>query len=155
MIDNLLRRAAYLADKLFRQRRGDFRTMLWLTQHADGTVAQFETTCSAPEDIDDDAALAALRAELAADFEHDGVRAYACAYSARVTFVGVGCAPLATSGSIRRRAVVVEAHDRVSGLIGVHDIIADARPHLGMLQQSVRASGRFGGLLGCERGEAA
>jgi hypothetical protein len=150
MIDNLLRRAAYLADKLFRQRRGDFRTMLWLTQHADGTVAQFETTCSAPEGIDDDAALAALRAELAADFEHDGVRAYACAYSARVTFVGVGCAPLATSGSIRRRAVVVETHDGASSAVAVCDIIGGTRPRLGAPQQGARATGRFHGLLARE-----
>jgi hypothetical protein len=33
MTDRLMQRTSYLADKLFRQRRGELRTMLWLVQY--------------------------------------------------------------------------------------------------------------------------
>jgi hypothetical protein len=56
--------------------------------------SRFETTCSAPDEIDDATALAALCAEMRADFARDG-SAYAVAFTGQVTFVGVGCALLA------------------------------------------------------------
>jgi hypothetical protein len=149
MVEDLLRRCAYLAAKFFRQQR-DLRTMLWLAADADGTVTQFETVCSAPEHINDAAALAALRAEVAEDFARDRIVSYACAYSGQVTFIGAGCAPLAQPGSVRRRAIVIEAHDRTSSAVAVCDIIAGTRPRLGAPQRSERASGRFGGLLARE-----
>jgi hypothetical protein len=154
MVEDLLRRCAYLADKLFRRQR-DLRTMIWLAASADGKVSTFETSCIAPEEIDDDAALAALCAEMAADFAHDGVVGYAVAYSGQVTFVGAGCAPLAQPGSVRRRAIVIEAHDSVTNSrIAVCEIIAGTRPRLGAPQQGARASGRFHGLLAREEAAA-
>jgi hypothetical protein len=149
MVEDLLRRASYLAAKIFRQQR-DLRTMIWVTISTDGRFAQFETSCSAPDEIDDEAALAALRAELAADFARDGVVAYAVAYAAQVTFIGVGCAPLAQLGSVRRRAITIEAHAGAASRIAVCEIIAGTRPRLGAPQRSERASGRFHGLLARE-----
>lgn len=146
MVEDLLRRAVYLADKLFRQRR-DLRTMIWLTISADRRFSQFETSCSAPDEIDDGAALAALRAELTADFARDGVVAYGVAYSGKVTYIVSGSGPLAQPASAKLRAIVIEAHDGASDAVAICDIIGGSRPRLGAPQQGVRASGRFGDLL--------
>jgi hypothetical protein len=151
MPEDLMHHCSHLADELFRRRGGDFRTMLWLTQCTDGTVEQFETSCEAPIEIDDATALAALRTEMAADFARDGVVAYAVAYVGRVTFIGVGCAVLARPPSVRRHAIVIEAHGAGAGHVAVRDIIAGVRPRLGALQRSARATGRFDGLLDCAR----
>ena len=114
-------------------------------------VSQFETECSAPDEIDDGAALAALRAELAADFARDGVVAYAVAYSGKVTYIVSGSAPLAQPASAKRRAIVVEAHAGASSALAICDIIGGTRPRLGAPQQGARATGRFGGLLAGEQ----
>jgi hypothetical protein len=110
-------------------------------------LSQFETGCSAPDEVDDATALAALCADMRADFAHDGVAAYAVAFIGQVTFVGVGCALLARPPVVRRPAVVVEAHDAHASLVATRDIIAGARPYLGVLQRAERAHGRFDGLL--------
>jgi hypothetical protein len=147
MTDDLLHRCAYLAAKTFQQRRGDFRTMLWLTQHTDGTVTRYETSCLAPADIDDATALAVLREEMAADFQRAGVIAYGVIYSGMVTFTIAGSAPLAQPGSTKRRAIVIESHTSSTSAIAVLEIIAGTPPRLGAPQRSALARGRFHDLL--------
>jgi hypothetical protein len=144
--EQLLQRCAWQADRHFRL-HGDLRSVLWLTSYRDGQHEFSESMCCAPDDVDDATALDALRAEMAADFRREGVVGYAVAYSAKVTFIGVGLAILAHPPTVRRRAVTIEAHDAAESVIGICDIVAGDRPQLGALQRSVRATGRFGGLI--------
>jgi hypothetical protein len=69
---DLLKRASWRAEVLFKQ-RGSFRTIVWLTEDADGHRAQFETACSAPVEVSNAEVLSALGREMAADFRRDAV----------------------------------------------------------------------------------
>jgi hypothetical protein len=119
--------------------------MVWLTQDASGATQALDTPCSAPAEVDDAAALKALVDEMRTDFARDRVAAYAVAFIGQVTFTGIGCAILARPLTVRRRVVVIEAHDAHASLVATREI--EPRMRLGPLQRHARASGRFGDLL--------
>jgi hypothetical protein len=98
------------------------------------------------DQVDDETALSALCAEMADDFAHDGIAAYAVAFTGQVTFTGVGLALLVQQPTTCRRCVVIEAHDDHASLVGTRDIVPGDR-RLGPLQRHECATGRFGGLL--------
>jgi hypothetical protein len=145
-LTELQERCSRLAGEAFR-RDGELRTMPWVTKNVDGALSEFDMPCSAPSDVSDAAALAALCAEQRADFAHDRIIRYALAFVGRVTFVGVGLAILAQPPSCVRRVVVVEAHDARASLVGTRDIVVGEWPRLGPLQRHQQATARFGGLL--------
>jgi hypothetical protein len=82
-VDDLLRSISWHAEKRFR-RHGTFASVLWLTEDAAGRRQLFETGCHAPESVATDAqVVAALAAEMRADFAKTGVTRFAVAYLAR------------------------------------------------------------------------
>jgi hypothetical protein len=145
-LTELQERCSRLAGEAFR-RDGELRAMVWLTEDADGATQALDTPCTAPAEVDDAAALKALVDEMRADFARDRITAYAVAFIGRVTFTAIGCAILVRPPSVRRRVVVIEAHDARSSLVGTRDIEPGVFPRLGPLQQHERATGRFGDLL--------
>ena len=82
-VQDLLRRASWQAEKLFK-RRGSFG-LVWLAESEDGRWQMFEAGCTA-EHVDDRRALDGLREELRDDFAPTVVR-YAVAYLAKATTV--------------------------------------------------------------------
>jgi hypothetical protein len=144
-LTELQQRCSRLAAEAFR--RDELRAMVWLTQTADGALAEFDTPCWAPKDIGDSVALGALQEEMAADFARDRIVAYAVAFIGWVAFTGVGSALLAQPPTVRRRVVVVEAYDDRASVVATRDIVPGEWPRLGPLQRHARATGRFGGLL--------
>ena len=81
----MLHRASWQAEKLFKA-RGWLRTMVWCTETRDDRPRLFETACEVERvEISDQQALAALYAELRADFAADGVVRYAVAFPATAT----------------------------------------------------------------------
>jgi hypothetical protein len=109
-VSRLLQRASWQAEKLFKA-RGWLRTMVWCTKSADGRRQVFETACEVERtEISDAQALAALCAELRADFAADGVVRYAVAFPASATTL---LRPSALHLDIERRAhevIALEAH---------------------------------------------
>jgi hypothetical protein len=91
----LIRCCSWVAEKWFR-RSGSFATMLWITENADGRREQFETECRAPVELSDDTLLAALVADMRADFARDGVVRFAVAYPGQAVDFAAG--PLANPG---------------------------------------------------------
>jgi hypothetical protein len=84
-LSRLLHRASWQAEKLFKA-RGWLLTMVWVTEAKDGRRQMFETSCEAERaEISDAQALAALCAELRADFAAEGVVRYAVAFPASAT----------------------------------------------------------------------
>jgi hypothetical protein len=146
---DLLRRCSELSARLFRQRRGAFQTVLFLTETTDGVRERFETSCVAPDAVYDATALAALRDELAEDFSRARIARFAVAFAGRVTRRGL-CL-LQTPPTAQRLAVAVEAHD----IYGVHvqavrDVAWDARgrPYLTAAEKvETIDSGQYGCLL--------
>jgi hypothetical protein len=144
----LLQRASWMAECLFKQRRGRFQTQLWLTERAGGRCERFETGCEvAPSEADDAAALRMLRADQAADFAYDHVVRFAVAYAARVT--KTGCLLLRAPPQSRREAIVLEAHDDAGAhLVMVRDVIERERGfYLAAPEWVAAGEGRFGDLL--------
>jgi hypothetical protein len=133
--------------ELVQSREAAFQTLLWLTERADGELERFETGCQALDDVDDAAALAALRAELAAVFARDHVARYAVSYVGRV--IQTACVLLREPALLSRRlTVVIEAHDDAgTHLRAVRDVDwRERRPYLAALE-GMADGGRFGSLL--------
>jgi hypothetical protein len=109
-VSRLLRRASYMAEKLFKA-RGWLRTIVWITEANDGRRQMFETACEVERtELSDAQALAALCTELRADFAADGVVRYAVAFPASATTL---LWPSALHRAIERRAhevIALEAH---------------------------------------------
>jgi hypothetical protein len=143
----LLDRCSWMAECLFRQRRGRFQMMLWLTERADGRCERFETSCQAPDEVDDASALRMLRADQAADFAYDDVICFAAAYAARVT--KTGCLLLRAPPQTKREAIIIEAHDNAGvHLVMVRDVIErERRFYLAAPERIEPGEGRFGNLL--------
>src|SRR5262249_54889361 len=108
----LLRRCSWRAECLLKA-RGSFRTVLWLTERADGTLAQFESRCDAPLEATDGEVLDVLANEMGADFAHDGVVRFAVAYAATAITVVTSLA----REPLRRRCECVPSggHDGEGG----------------------------------------
>jgi len=143
----LLHRASWQAAKLLKA-RGSFRTVLWLTERADGTRAQIETDCDAPPEASDGEVLDVLANEMGADFAYDGVVRFAVAYAATAhTFVTT----LAREPQRRRLEVIaIEAHDFETHLRAHREIIRSPgrAPVLGALSPIESAhDSRYAGLL--------
>jgi hypothetical protein len=76
--------------------------MLWVTEAKDGRRLMFETACEVERaEVSDAQALAALCAELRADFAADGVVRYAVAFPARATPC-CGRPPCTSTSSVER-----------------------------------------------------
>src|SRR4051812_42169191 len=87
LVSRLLHRVSWQAEKLFRA-RGWLRTMVWCTETKSGRRQMFETAGGVERGgISDDEALAALCADLRADFSAEGVVRYAVAFPASATTV--------------------------------------------------------------------
>src|SRR5262245_15715340 len=107
---DLLRSCNWQVEKLL-NRRGEFKTMVWLTETSDGRRECFETACGATQaQATQEEVLAALAIELRADFERDGVVRFATAYPAHATdyqFTPHRKPVVREQGDV----VVLEAHD--------------------------------------------
>jgi hypothetical protein len=107
-VSRLLPRASWRAEKLFKA-RGWLRTMVWVTEAKDGRRQMFETACEVERaEVSDAQALAALCADLRADFAGDGVIRYGVAFPASATTL---LRPSALHRAIERRAHEVVAID--------------------------------------------
>jgi hypothetical protein len=119
----LLRRASWQAEKICRQ-RGDFTTVLWLTETADGRRERFETGCDAPIEISDAAALDALVDELRSDFARDKVVRFGIAYAGfALTISGTLRSAPARS---RSDCIVIEAHSALEHVQSYREVFAGA-----------------------------
>ena len=98
--------------------------MVWCTETRDDRPQLFETACEVERvEISDQQALAALCAELRADFAADGVVRYAVAYPATAT---ITLWPTALHVDIEHRKheiVAIEAHDAETHLHAQRDIV--------------------------------
>ena len=148
----LLQRASWQAEKLFKA-RGWLRTMVFCTETKDGRRQLFETSCTmARNPVSDDQALAALCADLRADFAADGVIRYAVAFPASATTT---LWPTALHLDAERRqhdVIALEAHDANVHLRSQRDIVRIAGvPRLGALAPiEVATQARFGSLISGE-----
>jgi hypothetical protein len=137
-VDDLLRSISWHAEKRFR-RHGTFASVLWLTEDAAGRRQLFETGCHAPESVATDAqVVAALAAEMRADFAKTGVTRFAVAYLARRVTVIRPVDPTAAMQpkTTKRCGVVIELHDSDAGVRLFREIIRPPRgkPVLGAAQ---------------------
>ena len=108
---DMLHRVSWQAEKLFRA-RGWLRTMVWITETKDSHRQMFETACEVRRaEVSDDQALAALCADLRADFAADGVVRYAVAFPASATITLRPSILHRDSERRRHEVVAIEAHD--------------------------------------------
>jgi hypothetical protein len=113
-VEALLRRASYYAEKLLK-RRGNFNSVLWLSEHADGRREMRETWCdNAPTEASDAEILAHLADEMRAEFAAGGVTRFAVAYLANRVTTSQPAEPtvLIEPASFKRSVVIIEAHGR-------------------------------------------
>jgi hypothetical protein len=142
----LLHRCSWQAEKLLKQ-RGHFRTVLWLTERADGERELAETGCDdAPDAATDDEVLDALARDMAADVS--GAVGFAVAYTGTaVTFVTT----LAREPTTKRCEVVaIETHGGEEHIRAHREIIRrpGREPVLGALSAIEPATGsRYANLL--------
>jgi hypothetical protein len=111
-VEVLLHRASYHAEKLHK-RRGNFNSVLWLTEHADGRPEMRETWCdNAPADASDAKILAHLADEMRGEFAASGVARFAVAYLANrvTTSRPVEQTFLMQPATFKRPVVIIEAH---------------------------------------------
>ena len=81
--NDLLRSCSWHAEKQFRK-RGNFPSVIWLTEDPAGHRQLFETGCDAPKSVATDAqVLSALAEEMRADFAKTGVVRFCVAYLAK------------------------------------------------------------------------
>lgn len=110
----LLYRPSYHAEKLLKQ-RGNFNSVLWLTEHADGRREMRETWCdNAPTEASDADILKTLAAEMRAEFAGLRVARFAVANLANrvTTSRPVEPTPLMSPATIRLPILIIEAHGR-------------------------------------------
>lgn len=125
-VEALLHRASYRVEKLLKQ-RGNFNSVLWLTEHADGRRETFETWLNAaPEGVSDAEALAVLAEDTAADFADNGVVRFSCAYLANKTTAArpVEPTPLMSPATFRRPVIMIETHSHNEHWRAEREIIA-------------------------------
>ena len=123
LVSRLLHRASWQVEKMFKA-RGWLSTMVWCTESEDGRREMFETACEAERtEISDNEALAALCAELRADFAAEGVVRYGVAFPATATKT-VWPSALHRDAELRKHDVVaIEAHDAAVHLRAHREIV--------------------------------
>lgn len=136
-VEALLHRASYHAEKLL-TRRGNFNSVLWLTEHADGRREMRETWCdNAPTEASDADILMTLAAEMRAEFAGLGVARFAVAYLADRVTTSRPVEPtlLMAPATIRRPILIIEAHGRDEHWRAEREVIEVQlrRPALAML----------------------
>jgi hypothetical protein len=138
---DLLRALSWRVEKLFRQ-QGQLGAYIWLTEDMQGRRCWFETAASPPDGIDDATALAALRAEMRADFVDDQIKCYGVAFPAYATTVMRQSILHLTGQEVKHSVVCLEVHDAPADvhLVAQRDII-DGR--LGALAAIEEAQGCF------------
>ena len=129
-MDDLLRSISWHAEKQFR-RRGNFASVLWLTETASGHRQLFETGCDhAPDAARDAELLAALAADIAADFAASGVVRFGVAYLAkRVTVIRPvdPNSPMQPTTTTKRQGVVIDIHSANASVQVFREIIRPPR----------------------------
>jgi hypothetical protein len=111
-VEALLHRASYHAEKPLK-RRGNFNSVLWITEYADSRREMRETWCdNAPTEASVAEILTTLATEMRAEFAGLGVACFAVAYLANrvTTSRPVEQRLLLVPAAIRRPVVIMEAH---------------------------------------------
>jgi hypothetical protein len=136
-VEALLHRASYHAEKLLK-RRGNFNSVLWLTEHADGRREMRETWCdNAPAEASDAEILMRLAEEMRAEFAASGVTRFAVAYLANRVTTSRPVEPtfLMQPATFRRPMIMIEAHSPKEHLRAEREILRLElrRPALGAM----------------------
>jgi hypothetical protein len=154
-VEALLHRASYHAEKLLK-RRGNFNSVLWLTEHADGRREMRETWCdNAPADAIDAEILAHLADEMRGEFAAGGITRFAVGYLGNRVTTSRPAEPtfLMRPATFKRSIVIIEAHGRDEHWRAERGIIElqPRRPALGaMSAPEAAADSIYARLLGGE-----
>ena len=113
--DSLLRSCAWEADKLLKQQRGHFTSVLFLAEYADGSRQRLQRSCNnAPNAVSDADLLADLAQDVALDFAEAkvGIVRFAVAYLCKRVIVLRPADPNATMKptTTKRQGVIIELH---------------------------------------------
>ena len=129
LTDSLLRSTSWAAEKLFKHHGGQFTSVLFIAEHADGTRQRLERFCNnAPNSATDAELLTELANDVALDFAESKCRvarfgvAYLCkrVITLRPADPDSPIKPTTT----RRQGVIIELHDSCAEPVGIfRDII--------------------------------
>ena len=146
--DNLLRSCAWDADKLLKQHRGQFSSVLFVAEYADGSRQRLQRSCNnAPNSASDADLLTDLAQDVALDFAEAkvAVTRFCVAYLCKRTIVLRPDDPNATMKptTTRRQGVIIELHSSDNEPVGIFREILRSSGGKSMLGAAETLEGSF------------